>query len=73
MLVSKGIEDGGLGGGVAAPWFLGKWAIFGHKRLFFGQSWHAQKLLICPKIAELPKHFSGNLFQLSQFNALHYA
>ena len=50
---------GGLGGGCSPP-ELGQMGNFWAQEVIFGHSWHAQKLIICPKVAKLPKNFSGN-------------
>ena len=63
---------GGVWGAAASPEF-GQMGNFRAQEVIFGHSWHAQKLLICPKIAKLPKNFSGNAPQPPQFNALRYA
>ena len=69
--ISIGVGGGGSGG-AAAPPDLGQMANFWAQEAIFGHSWHAQKLLNCPKIAKLPKNFRAAKLQPPQFDALHY-
>ena len=60
---SFGFSIGVGDGGAAAPPEFGQMVSFWAQDFIFGHSRQAQKLLSCPKVAKLPKNFSGSTFQ----------